>query len=136
MAGKQKKSGYEFTDFEVGRPGDTSPDRYPSASGQPARESEPWNEASGESSEFPISEGSDVSANQAIDAGNGGFQETLRQSAGEGKRRLTAAATRGYAAGSDALEDLEGEMSTRPWSTFLTGALLGGIAGYLIATRR
>src|SRR5512134_1034752 len=136
MAGKQKKSGYEFTDFEENRPGDTSPDHDSLESGQPARESKPWNEASRESSEFPISEGSDVSANQANDAGNGGFQETLRQSAEEGKRRLSAAVTRGYAAGSDVLEDVEGEMSTRPWSTFLTGALLGGIAGYLIATRR
>ncbi len=136
MAGKQKKSGYEFTDFEADRPGDTSPDGDPSESGHPARESEPWNEARRESSEFPISEGSDVSANQANDPGDGGFQETLRQSAEEGRRRLSAAVTRGYAAGSDGLEDVEGEMSTRPWSTFLTGALLGGIAGYLIATRR
>ncbi len=136
MANKQKKSGYEFTNFDEAQPGGASADRDPSESGQPARESEPWNEASRESSEFPISEGSDVSANQANDPGNGGFQETLRQSAEEGKRRLTAAVTSGYAAGSDALEDVEDEMSTRPWSTFLTGALLGGIAGYLIATRR
>ena len=52
------------------------------------------------------------------------------------RRRLLAAWDQGYAASSDAIEDVEDEMSTRPWSTFLAGALLGVIAGYVIASRR
>ena len=116
MTGEEKKSGYEISDYDAGQQSATGQDSPPS--------------------EFPISEGSDASAKETKESMSTEFQEKLKRSAREGKRHLTAALGRGYSAGSDVLEDVEGEMSTRPWSTFLAGAFMGGIVGYLIATRR
>ena len=95
-------------------------------------------------SEYPISEASDSSANQASedsanqaeDRDSGGIRDTVKQSGQSVKRRLLTAWDQGYAAGTNAIDDVEDEMSTRPWSTFLAGALLGVIAGYVIASRR
>jgi ElaB/YqjD/DUF883 family membrane-anchored ribosome-binding protein len=95
-------------------------------------------------SEYPISEGSDESANQASvdlanqadDSDSAGIRYAVKQPGQSVRRRLLAAWDQGYAASSDAIEDVEDEMSTRPWSTFLAGALLGVIAGYVIASRR
>ncbi len=138
MSGKQKKSGYDFTHYGADRQGRSSAGNDSSESPHSSSENEPGTAAGREmpSSEFPISEGSDASANEAMHPDIGGFQETLTQSAQEGKRRLAAALDRGYAVGGHALEEVEDEMSTRPWSTFFAGAVLGGIAGFLIATRR
>ena len=116
MTGEEKKSGHEFGDYGAHRQ---------SASGQDSP-----------TSEFPISEGSDASAKEAKESMSTEFQEKLKRSARESKRHFSAALGRGYSTGSDVLEDVDGEMSTRPWSTFLAGAFMGGIVGYLIATRR
>lgn len=116
MTEKAKKAGYQIEGDDAGQqipPGHESP-----------------------TSEFPISEGSDLSANVAKQSASGEFQEMLKRSAQESKRRVWSALDRGYSAGNEVLEDVEGEMSARPWSTFLTGAVVGGIVGYLIATRR
>ena len=95
-------------------------------------------------SEYPISEGSDESAkqasedsaNQVEDRDRGGIQDTLVRSGRSVKRRVSSAWDHGYAASIDAIDDVADEMSTRPWSTFLAGAILGVIAGYVIASRR
>lgn len=151
MAGKQKRSGFELPEDDVDQPGGPVPGENPSQPLQFAGASESWSTAAlnSPSSEYPISEGSDLAAGQADRPGadrpaadrpdKGSFQETLgalKNTGQRAKRQLSTAVSRGYAAGSEAIEDVEGEMSLRPWSTFLAGAIFGGIAGYLIATRR
>jgi ElaB/YqjD/DUF883 family membrane-anchored ribosome-binding protein len=137
MAGKQKKWGFESPDMAGDEPGSTpipeaSPDPSPASGGAVLRKPSDLDALS----EYPISEASDESADQSVTGDNANLREGLRQSGERVKRQFSSAISRGYEAGSDAVEDFEDEMSLHPWSTFLAGALLGGIAGYLFAIRR
>jgi gas vesicle protein len=136
MAGKPKKSSYDTPEQDEDQLGGSRPHEQ---SCDPMQASGADDPSAGQEEEYPISEGSDISASQAEHPDNGGFQETMdtmKETGQRVKRRLSTAVSRGYAAGGDAIEDFEDEMSLRPWSTFLAGALLGGIAGFIIATRR
>jgi hypothetical protein len=135
VPGKQRKSTDEFAENDARLPAGVAAPDDSSEPQQPADENENWRSDGQDSAEFPISEGFDTAANEAAHPDNGGFQEILKQSTVEGKQRLSAAMDSGYVAGRKVSKEYEDEMLTRRWSTFLVGAFVGGIAGYLIASR-